>query len=510
MRRRLALVVLLCAPPAGAAEKGLPLPPAPVRLVIPDVAAFDAALTGAYRRTLTGEAEESDPVVAAWRRSQVGAKLEDQWQRLAGDLPWTWNEIRALGPGPIGLALLDVGHLEAVVVIDSGPGALAAEGLPEGETASRGGVEYHLVARGAADASDDADRRMGLAWARLGTRLALATSERALALTIDESLAGRGFAPPLPGLASLDLDVGALRKDRYFRREFAFGPDSAEGHVLAALRREGPELVEVRQGRGEVGPDGARFEWPRAAAQAWEPGSDDLAGVLRAALLEPLAALLDRPVAALAPLPPVQAAQTDRYLVNLEQAGPSAAVPGEGELAEWHALFATRAVSGWGYALGPDGARRVVFPWPAERDEELARLCLATVSRRAGPATLVPPAADGTREIRVGPGLPAVALRRVGSYVWIGRSAGELADAPTPTPAAGLVRWAVVDLDAVRGEGARWSRAEGPASPEQVRPFSDRILGLLGWMPETTGLRVERRAAPQGWTERVVFVTRRR
>jgi hypothetical protein len=57
----------------------------------------------------------------------------------------------------------------------------------------------------------------------------------------------------------------------------------------------------------------------------------------------------------------------------------------------------------------------------------------------------------------------------------------------------------------VRAEGLRWGRAEGPPSPEHVRPLSDRILGLLGWIPETTSLDVERRRSAGGWTERVVF-----
>ena len=82
-----------------------------------------------------------------------------------------------------------------------------------GSALTHGGVAYSLVTRGAADASEDADRRMGLAWARSGDRLFLATSERALLLALDEHLAGRGFSPPLPGLASLELDLDALRQD---------------------------------------------------------------------------------------------------------------------------------------------------------------------------------------------------------------------------------------------------------------------------------------------------------
>ena len=42
-------------------------------------------------------------------------------------------------------------------------------------------------------------------------------------------------------------------------------------------------------------------------------------------------------------------------------------------------------------------------------------------------------------------------------------------------------------------------------APEETRPFSDRLLGLLGWIPETRTISVERRKTVDGWTERVVF-----
>jgi hypothetical protein len=38
-----------------------------------------------------------------------------------------------------------------------------------------------------------------------------------------------------------------------------------------------------------------------------------------------------------------------------------------------------------------------------------------------------------------------------------------------------------------------------------VRPFSDRLLGLLGWMPATRVLSLERRQTATGWSERLVF-----
>ena len=50
-------------------------------------------------------------------------------------------------------------------------------------------------------------------------------------------------------------------------------------------------------------------------------------------------------------------------------------------------------------------------------------------------------------------------------------------------------------------------RGSGPAAPERVRPFSDRILGLLGWMPSVRTIAVERRQGDSGWTESVSFET---
>jgi hypothetical protein len=501
MTARLAFGLLLLSEVAAGAETGVPLPPAPVRIVIPDAAAFDAALAGAYRRALTGTPDAADPVVAGWRRSQVGAKLEDQWGKLAGDVPWTWSEIMALRPRRLGLALLDAGALEAVLVIEGGATALPSP-LAPGAAKTHGGAPYHAVARRSAGGAGETERRTGFAWAQAGGRLFLATSEEALLLALDELQAGRFFDPPLAGLASVDLDVAALGKDRYFRREFLFGAGEGAGHVAAALRLEGGELVEVRQGKGDAGPAGVAFQMPRATAAAWEPDGATLLPALRAALLEPLPTRRDRPVVPIVPLPPVVAASTDRYLVNLERP-PAAEMPWEeGELVGWRELFQKNPVSGWGYALDADGARRFVFPWPERLDRDLLALCVASAARRGGPTTTT---AGDTREIRVGADLPALALRRTGAYMWLGRSAAELADAPTPTVAGDLIRWARVDLDAVRTEAARWGRAEGPAAPERIRPLSDRVLGLLGWIPETTSLRIERRRSEGGWTERVVF-----
>jgi hypothetical protein len=101
--------------------------------------------------------------------------------------------------------------------------------------------------------------------------------------------------------------------------------------------------------------------------------------------------------------------------------------------------------------------------------------------------------------------LAALALKRTGAYVWLASSARALAGVPTPQDTTDIVRWARLDLDVARQQGERWARVEGPASPEQVRPLADRVLGLLGWMPETHSLSVERQRTPRGWSERVVF-----
>ncbi|BDU74200.1 hypothetical protein [Mesoterricola silvestris] len=485
-----------------AAEAPLPLPDAPLRLVIPDAQAFDAALTGHFRRFLTGDPRDGEPVTAAWRRSRVGSKLEDQWQRLSPDLPWTWKQILQLKPRSLGLALLEVGHLEAVLVVDT-PLAQLPLALPKGTPKNHGGVAYALVTRGAADGSGDKDRRMGLAWARMGPRLLLATSERALLLAITQAQAGRGLEPPLPGLVAMELDLDALRKDRYFRREFLWPEGPERGRVKVALRSEGGRLVEVRRGGGDARPGVFTFQ-AAGGAQGWEPDGSGFWTAFRRGLLEPLPQLQDRPVPALAPLPEAAGAG-DPYAVDLTKpvAVPGGAQGEEGDLLPWKALLAKVPVPSWGFWVTPDGVRRLAFPWPEARDAEFLELCRATGERRAGRATVakVGPAS----EIRVGPGLPALALRRAGAVLWAAPSARDLQDVPVPRADAALVRWARVDLDAVRAEKARWAKAEGPARPEQVRPLSDQVLGLLGWIPGTRSLAVERRRTGDGWEERVTF-----
>ncbi len=503
--RSLALFTLVTlAPCARAADTpaGLPLPDAPVRLHVPDFAAFDRALTGAFRGALEGTLDDS--VSAAWRQTQVGSKLEAQWTRFAGDLPWTFAQVRRLRPRALALALLDVGQLETVLVIDT-PLALLPDALPAGTERSFHGAPYRVVTPGAADGSTDSDRRMGLAWARSGTRLMLATSARALERTLEAEQAGRVFSAPLGGLIGLDLDLDALRRDRYYKREFLFGAGPESGHMRAALRLEQGSWVEVREGSGTPLPAGARFDWPGAAASGWEPDSAGLLRALRAGLLEPLPVLPEKPLPTLAALPPaVSRAGVDPLMVSLERPSVSAGGPAfeEGELGAWRALLTSRS-AGWGFVVGGDGARTLVFAWPETRQTELETLCQRTLERRAGRVRVVN--AQGARELQVGPGLPALALKRAGAYVWLGPSAQALAGAPTPQAAGDVVRWGRGDLDALRREAERWQRVEGAASPERVRPFSDRILGLLGWLPETHTLSVERHQSAQGWSERVVF-----
>jgi hypothetical protein len=497
----LALVALLR--PAVLAEvRGVPLPPAPVRVVVPDVAAFDSALTGAYRRAFLGAPEEDDPVTTAFRRTQVGSKLEDQWTKLASDLPWSWGDVLKLKPRTLGLSLLSVGSLEAVFVIDL-PLATAAP-LPAG-TAKRTptGAPYTLVTRGAGDAAEG-DRRMGLAWAKAGGWLFLATSEKALLSALEEAQAGRAWTPPLPGIVAMELDTAALEKDRYFKREFLFGPPR-EGRVAAALRLEGGRLVEVREGRGEGKGPALVFDTPGAVSAAWEDDGASLWPALRAALIEPRPDLSATPVAPLRPLPGAGAERgEDRYLVDILKppAGPDAAWE-EGDLRLWRELRARHPLSGWGHRLGADGARVLVFAWPNELMEDLRRACRATLERRGGRVSEHD--VGETHELRLGPGLPALAWRRVQDLVWIGPSAAALAHPPAARRDEEIVRWARLDLGSVRKDAARWARVEGPANPETVRPFSDRILGILGWMPSVRSLTLERRQGPAGWTERVEF-----
>jgi hypothetical protein len=484
------------------AQTPLPLPQAPVRILIPDAAAFDAELSGGFRTFLTGTAP-SEPVTAAWRKSRVGSKLENQWRLLGRDLPWSWVQIAQLRPRSVGLALLQVGQLEAVLVVDT-PLAKLPIPLPKGAARSHQGVGYTLVTRGAGDGGDP-DRRLGLAWARMGSRLILATSERSMVLAIQAAQAGTGLTPGLPGLAAMELDLDALRRDRYFRREFPFAQGPETGLVRTALRREQGRLVEVRSGSPETRSGVYRFEAAGYAAAGWEDGPGFWTA-FRRGLLEPVPVPEERPVPALGPLPDAVPAP-GAYAVDFTQPRPR---PGErpGEVADlgpWQALLARQPVANWGFCVAADGTRRIAFPWPEALDAEFLECCRATEARRAGRATVA--LVDGAREIRVGPGLPALALRRAGPLLWAGPSAEALKVLPDPRMDPTLVRWGRVELSAVRAEAARWAAMEGPARPEVVRPLSDQVLGLLGWMPSVRSIAVERRRTADGWEERVVFET---
>jgi hypothetical protein len=498
--RPLALAALLA---ATLAAEPLPLPEAPLRIVVPDAAALDAALTGEFRAFLSGAPRQGEPVTAAWRRSRVGSKLENQWRLLGRDLPWSWVQISRLRPRRLGLALLQVGQLEAVLVVDT-PLAQLPFKLPRGVARTHQGAGYTLVARGAGDGALE-ERRMGLAWARLGSRLILATSERAVRLALEAAQAGRGLEPSLPGLAAMELDLDALRRDRYFLREFPFAQGPETGLVRAALRLEPSGLVEIRTGRGEPRGGGYRFPAGRYAAAGWETGPGFWAA-FRRGLLEPVPAPEDLPVPALGPLPD-PAAAPEAYAVDFTRPRTQASAPGEeADLGPWKALLGRQPVDSWGFCVSADGVRRIGFPWPAELDPAFLECCRATAARRAGRATVA--SVGGIREIQVGPGLPVLALLRSGPLLWAGPSARDLQDLPEPRPESGLVRWGRVDLGAVRMEAGRWARVEGPARPEAVRPLCDQVLGLLGWMPAVTTLGVERHRTADGWEERVSFGTR--
>src|SRR5574340_473859 len=368
---------------AVAAQPLLPLPDAPVRLVIPDPTAFDAALTGSFRAAATAQLRSDDPLLSAWRQSPVGSKLEAEWTKLAADLPWTWSDITRLQPRAVGMALLSAGNLEALLVIDTRLAALPFA-PPAGRTKTHAGVPYSLVTAGAGDVLGSDQRRMGLAWARHQSLLLVATSERAIKLAIDEMVAGGGVSAFLPGLASLELDLDRLRQNRYFVREFRLGAAGDTGRVRAALRLEAGHLVEVREGRGPRPAPAFLFD-ANAAAAGWEPDADGFAPALRAGLLEPLPTLLDRPVPPLTPLPTTAAQVSDAYLVRLDRPLVVSGAPWEeGDVARWREIAERRPAAGWGWRLAGDGGRAIVFAWPQARQDEIEGACRDTLTRRAG------------------------------------------------------------------------------------------------------------------------------
>jgi hypothetical protein len=491
------LPLLVSSPVAAAA---LPLPDAPIVLRITDVPAFDQALTGGLRKALSGKLPDADPAALALKRTRVGGKLESQWALFASDLPLSWPEILSLHPSEIGFALLSAGDLEAVMAVRTPLAALPIK-LPAGSPRTSRGVTWHFVSRGAGDLKT-LDRRIGLAWARTGDVLLVATSERAMLLALDGS-AERAKAPRLQGFAHLTLDMDRLAKDRYFRREFLFPEGrSVHGVVEAALRLEGETLVETREGEGADGPAAAR--WPtdgRAiAAAGWESDGTRFFGALRRAILEPLPGEPSvHPVPTSKTIPSPEGPGDDRYLVDITRAAPEAGTAGEGELPGWVRFLADTHLDGWGWEIGEKGAVRLVVVQPPAFDGPFLELAEATVRRRAGTLSR-----DGEK-VQVGPGLSAIAVKRRGGALWIGSRPEDLADVPEPTVDAALVRWGRVESSFVKSEGRAWGEAEGAFSPDTTRPFSDRVLGLLGWAPSLRTASVERRRVGTRFEEKLVF-----
>lgn len=499
------------APTPAPALRSWPLPTAPVRLVIPDVPAFEAALGGGFQKALYGTLPEGDGVGLGFGQSQVGAKLEDQWSRFHGDTALSFETIVDLQTTSLALAILNVGHLEMVLVLET-PVADLPEIFEEGASRIDHGRTYHLVRTGAADEGADGETRMGLAWSRDSGRLIVTTSERAMKLALEAVEAGSRFTPRLDGLASLELDTDALQKDLYYKREFLFGslPTASEskGPISAALRLESGRLVEVRQGAlGSAGARGAVFEARDAVAIGWIGDASQLLAELRRGVLEPVPEPRLLPQPSIAPLPSAKAATAqDRYAASIEVAPPSALGPRSesAEIEAWTALFAAQPVEGFGYVVTRSRARLLAIPWPKDKDADFASLLDATLTRRGGRLASLP-ADAGVRQYLLGPGLPALAFKRMGDFLWIAPSAADLREAPAISWSREVRRFAKLDLTAAREEGRRWAHIEGPASPERVRPFSDRVLGLLGWMPATRTLEVERRVTADGFQERVVF-----
>lgn len=492
-------------------EKGLPLPASMIRLSIPDVPAFDAALGGGFQKALHGTLPADDGVARGFNQSQVGAKLQDQWSRFRGETVLSFQTILDLQARSAALAVLNIGQMEMVLMVET-PLAALPEILKAGTSRIDHGKTYHLVRTGAADEGKDGETRMGLAWARDSGLLIIATSERAMKLALGAVAAGERFAPKLQGLASLELDLDALRNDLYFKRDFLFGSlaeaGESRGTLSAALRLESGRLVEVREGEiTGTSKRGAIFDAKDAVASGWIGDASRFLLELRRGVSEPLPVPIDRPQVAVAPLPASRAASAeDRYATNVEVPVVSGGglVTEAAELDAWAALLASHPVEGFGYVVTRSKTRLLALPWPKGRDAELGTLLEATLSRRGG--RLSPSAAAGeTRQYLMGPGLSVLAFRRMGDFVWLAPSAAELRSAPVVSWSTEVVRFAKLNLAAAREEGKRWARIEGPRSSDTVRPLSDRVLGLLGWMPSVRTLEVERRVTGSSFKERVVF-----
>jgi len=242
-------------------------------------------------------------------------------------------------------------------------------------------------------------------------------------------------------------------------------------------------------------------------ASGWIGDAAELLLELRRGVSEPVPAPSQRPRVAVAPLPSSTAASAlDRYATSIEvpRALDRGSATESAELEAWTTLLSSQAVEGFGYVITRSRARLLAIPWPKERDAELASLLEATLGRRGARLAPSTPSAD-TRQYLVGPGLPVLAVRRLGDFVWIAPSAADLRSAPAVSWSTDIVRFAKLNLAAAREEGKRWARIEGPRSSDSVRPLSDRVLGLLGWMPSVRTLEVERRVTSSAFKERLVF-----
>ncbi len=496
--------------PFPPAAPGLPLPAAMIRLSIPDVRAFDAALSGGFRKALYGTLPQDDGVALGFGQSQVGAKLQDQWTRFRGDTALSFQTLVDLQASSAALAILNIGHMEMVLVIET-PLAALPDIFEAGASRIDHGKTYHLVRTGGADEGADGETRMGLAWSRDRGLLVIATSERAMKLALAAAAGGERFTPKLEGLAGLELDRDALHNDPYFQRDFLGSlPNTAEsrGTINAALRLESGRLVEVREGTlAATAERGAVFEAKDAVASGWIGDASTLLAELRRGVLEPIPSPAARPRLAVAPLPASKAVSAeDRYASSIEvpAVSPGGSASEAAEIEAWSALLAAQPVAGFGYLVTPSRASLLALPWPKEKDADLAALIDATLTRRG--ARLAPGAAGAdSRQYLLGPGLPALAFKRMGEFIWIAPSSAALRAAPAISWSGEVVRFSKLNLAAAREEGKRWIRIEGPRSSENVRPFSDRILGLLGWMPSVRTLEVERRVTGSGFKERVVF-----
>jgi hypothetical protein len=492
-------------------SSGLPLPAAMIRLAIPDVRAFDAALGGGFKKALYGTLAEDDGVARGFLQSQVGAKLQDQWTRFRGDTALSFQTIKDLQATSLALAVLSIGNMEMVLVVRT-PLAALPEIFETGTSQIAHGRTYHLVRTGAADEGSSGEARMGLAWSRDEGLLVIATSERAIKLALAAWATSERFTPKLAGLTGLELDMDSLQKDLYFKRDFLFGSvaeaANARGLIHAALRLEDGRLVEVREGSlTQTGQRGALFEAPEAVASGWIGDPNDLLADLRRGVLEPVPAPSASPQIAVGPLPAAKAASADdRYATNIEVPRADNGVsPNEAaELDVWKALLALKPAPGFGYLVMKSKARLLALPWPKEKDAEFAALLEATLTRRGARLAPSPSGADGRLYV-MGPGLPVLAFKRSGDFIWIGPGIAEVRGAPAVSWSQDVVRFSKLDLVSARGEAARWARVEGPRSSDSVRPLSDRVLGLLGWMPAVRTLEVERRVTGNVFRERLVF-----